>query len=102
MTTDAVTADILLELEYTCEDDNEHQMIRFRGDAVEEHDRIETYPPFIHLTLPDEANPLPVLEFGIPLRFHRRQSGFDYPRPARKRTDRGYDWHAGGQHLFLY
>ena len=55
--------DMLLELEYTCEDDNEHQMIRFKGDAVEEHDRIETYPPFIHLTLPDEANPLPVLEF---------------------------------------
>ena len=55
--------DMLLELEYTCEDDNEHQLIRFKGDAVEEHDRIETYPPFIHLTLLDEANPLPVLEF---------------------------------------
>ena len=55
--------EMLLELEYTCEDDHVHQLIRFKGDEVEEHDRIETYPPFIHLTLSDEANPLPVLEF---------------------------------------
>ena len=55
--------EMLLELEYTCEDDHVHQMIRFKGDEVEEHDRIETYPPFSRLVLPDETNPLPVLEF---------------------------------------
>ena len=55
--------EVLLELEYTCEDDHVHQLIRFKGDEVEEHDRIEIYPPFIHLTLSDDVNPLPVLEF---------------------------------------
>ena len=34
--------EMLLELEYTCEDDHVHQLIRFKGDEVEEHDRIET------------------------------------------------------------
>ena len=55
--------EMLLELEYSCEDDNEHQLIRLKGDEIEEHDRIETYPPFTRLTLPDEANLLPVLRF---------------------------------------
>ena len=55
--------DMLLELEYACEEDNDHHLIRFKGDAVEEHDRIETYLPFTHLTLPDATYPLPVLEF---------------------------------------
>ena len=55
--------EVLLELEYICEDDRVHQLIRFKGDKVEEHDRIEAYPPFSRLVLPDEDNPLPVLEF---------------------------------------
>ncbi|MBQ8962474.1 MAG: hypothetical protein IJV04_06385 [Lachnospiraceae bacterium] len=55
--------EMLLELEYICEDDHVHQMIRFKGNEVEEHDRIEAYPPFSRLVLPNEANPLPVLEF---------------------------------------
>ena len=54
---------ILLELEYACEDDNDHQMIRFRGNEFEEYNRFEAYPAFFRLTLPNETNQLPVLEF---------------------------------------
>lgn len=56
--------EMLLELEYTCEDDHVHQLIRFKGDEVEEHDRFEAYPPFVKLTFNGDDNPLPVIEFN--------------------------------------
>jgi hypothetical protein len=56
---------MLLELKYDCDDDNEHQMIRFRGDEVEEHDRFEVFPSFVKLTFNGDNNQLPVIEFNF-------------------------------------
>ena len=55
--------DVLLEMYYDCEEANEYHAIRFHGKDTEEFDRIEVYPPFVRLTLPNEDHSLLVLEF---------------------------------------
>lgn len=55
--------DVLLEMYYDCEEVNDYHAIRFCGKDTEEFDRIEVYPPFVRLALPNEAQSLPVLEF---------------------------------------
>lgn len=57
--------EVLLELKYDCDDDDEHQLIRFKGDEVEEHNRFETFPSFVKLTSNGDSNPLPVIEFNF-------------------------------------
>lgn len=56
--------DFLLELDFASEAED-HQRIRFRGDDVEELDRMEFYPPFVKLTRKDDDAPLHVLEFNF-------------------------------------
>ena len=43
--------DLLIELEYNCDDDDCHQLIRFKGNDQEEVDRVEYYPAFRRLTM---------------------------------------------------
>lgn len=55
--------DIILELEYDCEDDDEHLRIRFKGDDLEVRNRVEAFFPFSRLTTPDDRRELPALRF---------------------------------------
>jgi len=50
----------LLELEYDCEDDDVHELTRFRGNDDESVRRIEFYPPFVNVKADDEGSPVPI------------------------------------------
>ena len=54
----------LLELDFSSEAED-HERIRFKGDEVEESDRIELFPPFVILARKNDESPLPVLEFNF-------------------------------------
>lgn len=53
----------LLELQYECEDDEDHHRIRFMDSDMEEYDQISVFPPFTRLTHSSENDELPVLAF---------------------------------------
>ena len=57
----SLNPDILLELEYACEDDDCYELTRFKGKETEAVERVEFFPPFAKLSIEGENDQLPLI-----------------------------------------